>query len=143
VQHLSALDSCLIDGGFHVQQQFFPLFGPSLLKLLIQEDQFAQMVHITQAVLTGVAPIGLPAIMHAHAMEVCQDADGIQRFVTPFDMHPIVRQLLGRPHMHPVAFARYVQSRLILMQHRCLRERGFDLRFDRRETLGTALYQRL
>jgi hypothetical protein len=115
VQPLAALGSCLINGGFHVQQQLFHLFGPGLLKLFIQEDQFSQMVHITQAVLTGVAPIGLPAIMHAHSVEVFEDANGVQRFVTPFGMHRIVGELLRRAHMHPVALARHIQARFILM----------------------------
>src|SRR5712692_3734384 len=101
------------------------------------------MMHITQAVLTRVAPIGLPAIMHAHAVEVCEDTDGVERIVAPLGMHRIMREWLRRAHMHPVAFTRYVEARLILVQHRCSRERGFDLLLDRAEMFGTALHQRL
>src|ERR1700694_4496216 len=101
------------------------------------------MMHVAQPMLTGVAPIGLPAIMHAHSVEVCEDANGIQRFVAPFDMHCIVGELLRRAHMHPMPFASYIQARLILVQHRGSRECGFDLLLDRAEMLGTTLHQRL
>src|SRR5579872_2545757 len=70
MQRLAARGAGLIDGGFHVQQQLFHLPRPSLLELLMQEDQFAQVVDVAQTMLTGVVPIGLPTIMHAHSPEV-------------------------------------------------------------------------
>ena len=114
----AALGSRLLDGGFDVQQQRLSSGLPSLAAVLrAGRSVRADGARCTERVLTGIAPIGLPAIMHAHPLEVCEDADGVQRLVAPFGMHGIMRQLLGRTHMHPVPLACDIEARFILMQH--------------------------
>src|SRR5260221_9847318 len=49
-----------------------------LLILLLQEGQLAQVVDVAQRMAAlRVSPVGLPAVVDAHATVVGQDADGV------------------------------------------------------------------
>jgi hypothetical protein len=143
MQTSAALGTRLLDGGFAVQQQRLHLACPVLLVLFVQEGQIAQMVDVAQRVLTGILPIGTPAIMHTHSLKALKNADSVQGLFAPLGMDGIMRQLLGRTDMHPVPLACDVEARFILMQHVCLAQCGFDLLLHRFQLLGTALHQPL
>src|SRR5260221_7172464 len=138
-----ALDSRLIDSSFDVQQHGFHLARPVLLLLFMQKGQLPQMVNVAERMLTGILPIGTPAIMHTHSLEVLEDANGFQGLFAPLRMDGIVRQLRRRTDMHPVTLACHIQPRFILMQHLCTRERRFDLLLHCFQGLCTALHQGL
>ena len=82
------LGTGLLDRRFDVEQQRDHLVSPVLLLLFGQEGQFPQMVDIAQRVVTRILPVGLPPIMHAHAMEVREDADLVQRLFAAFSAAP-------------------------------------------------------
>lgn len=79
--------------------------------------------------------------MHTRASKPWQNADGVQRFLTPLRMHRVVGQLLGTGHMQPLPLTGDVQAGLILMQDLHVGQRLFDLLFHRLQGRGTALDQ--
>ncbi len=92
----------LFDGGLHRPQQRLERGRPALLVLLLQEGQLAQMVDGAQrvAAVRG-APVGLPAVVHAHPREVWQDAHGVGRLAPTLGVDGVVRQAAGAGHVRP------------------------------------------
>jgi hypothetical protein len=83
----AAFGSSLIDSDFDIQEQLFHLPSPVLLPLFVQKGQLTQMMHVTECMRASILPIRTPTIMHTHSLKVCQDANGVQRLFTAFDMH--------------------------------------------------------
>lgn len=100
-QYRFAFRASLLDLGFDLQEQFFQLFGPSLLVLLMDKGEFAQLLDIAQRMGTGVIQITGPAVMHADALEVRQNPYGIGSRFAAFRMMLIIGQLRGCRHMQP------------------------------------------
>src|SRR5258707_4555083 len=143
MQARATLGARLFDGGFALQEQLFHLLRPGLLLPSREEGQFSQMMHLTEGMQATELPVGTPPIMHTHPCKVCQDTDGVQGRFASFGMHSIVREPLGRTHMHPLALTRDVEARFILMQHGRMTQGGFDLLLHWFQGRGTPLYQRL
>ncbi len=69
---------CGGDGRFHLPQQGFQVAGPRLLQFFFDERQLTEVLDIAERMAArGGRPIGLPPVMHAHALEARQDADGV------------------------------------------------------------------
>src|SRR5260221_593092 len=143
MQARATLGARLFDGGFAIQEHLFHLLRPGLLLHFREEGQFSQMMHVTEGMQAAKLPVGTPPIMHTHPCKVCQDTDGVQGRFASFGMHSIVREPLGRTHMHPLALTRDVEARFILMQHGRMTQGGFDLLLHWFQGRGTPLYQRL
>ena len=63
MQALATKEAGLLDSGFALGEQPFHLSGPGLLLLFVQKSQLAQMMDVTERMLTGILPIGSKAIM--------------------------------------------------------------------------------
>lgn len=75
MQTAAALDLCLLDGDFAVQQQGLHAACPALQLLSVKERQLAQIMHVAQCVLTGIVPIRPPTIMHTHFLKALKNAE--------------------------------------------------------------------
>jgi len=69
--------------------------------------------------------------MHAHAMIGREDADGVGRFVSTLGVDGVVGQPSGTRHVRPRQLACSAHPRLVVMQHRRVGKRDFDLLLDR------------
>jgi len=75
------------DGLEHLQKELVQVFGPRLLMLLEEEDQFAQQVTFTEGVQAIVEPqIAGEEVMHEPTLEPGEDTDGFNGLLTAFEM---------------------------------------------------------
>ena len=77
------------------------------------EFQLAQMMGITTGMPALITRVGRPMIMHQHADERLQQAEGIQRLGTAFGMGKVGRQLCGAQDMPPVQLATDAHTGLV------------------------------
>ncbi len=78
-----ALFACVLGGFLHREQQVFELGSPNSSLLLGLKDQLAQHMDQTERMLTVIQEVRCPAIMDADAFEEGQDANGVQRLLSP------------------------------------------------------------
>jgi len=75
------------DGLEHLQKELVQVFGPRLLMLLEEEDQFAQQVTFTERVQAILeAQIAGEEVMHEPTLEPGEDTDGLNGLLTAFEM---------------------------------------------------------
>ncbi len=103
-----ALCPCFLGCRAHCTQHPVELPCPCVLVLLLQEGPFPQVMNIAERMTAGgVAAVAGPAVVHTHAVEVGQDADGVDGCASAFGMDGmdgmdgIVREARGTGHMRP------------------------------------------
>ncbi len=77
-------------------------FGPNLLMLLVEEDEFAQQVGVAEGMLAVVFEVEFPEVADGTALESGQDAGGIHGFGAAFLMGMIPSEHLGADGVEPV-----------------------------------------
>src|SRR3970282_207828 len=96
--------SGLSDRGLDVEQAVDHRVGPSLLVLLVYEDQFAQMMRVAQTVGAFVPEVRLPEVVNRPSEEIRQDADGLKGGGAAFGMDVVVGGVGRRGRMQPPQF---------------------------------------
>src|SRR5258708_29644571 len=109
----SALLPPLLGGGMHRKQQVFQVCRPLLLLMFGKVRQLAQQMGAAHTMLTIIAIVALPAVMHRSPGEPWPDADGLQRSTAPLLVLGQMRQKTRTIHMHPVQFATQPHSCLV------------------------------
>ena len=76
-----------LNGLEHFQKEIVQVFGPGLMMLLEEKDQFAQQVAFAERVLAVLeTQIAGEEVMHEPAGELGDDADGFNGLLATFDM---------------------------------------------------------
>src|SRR5262249_51672915 len=89
-----------------------------LRTLYFAEGQLTQMMDIAQCVATGpVRPVADPAVVHAHAAKVRQDADGTRRLCPALGVDGVVGEPVRAGHMRPGQSPPAAYAGLVTMQH--------------------------
>jgi site-specific DNA recombinase len=135
-QAAQALGPCRVGCRLHLAQQLLALRSPSLLVLLLQQGEFAQMVHVVPRMAAGsIGPVADPPVMHAHARmarrKVWQDANGRRRLPTTLGVDRIVDQVRRAGHVRPGEPARPAHPAVIMAQRPCPPPRGLERDLDR------------
>ncbi len=77
-----------------------------MLVMLLDKDEFTQMVGIAQTMVTlVVVKVGWPVVMHGCAPKLRQDTDVIHGLGSSLRMNGIVSQSGGTADMDPLEFA--------------------------------------
>lgn len=126
-EHRRAARAGLRDGSLDLDEQLFHLFGPGLSQLLVNEGQLAQVVGIAQPVIAGVAEIRRPGVVQRAPGEFRQDADLLGGLRPTLGVRAVVREQRRTSDVQPGAAPGDVESGLIEIGDRRLRDCLFDL----------------
>ena len=95
------------------------------------------MMGVAQPMLTLVAKVALPMIVHRHPGEVRQDGDVGKRLPPPLGVRRVVRQQPGARHVQPVQRAADAHPGLVKTRHRLPSDRLSDHLDHPRQALPT------
>ena len=129
----------LLARAFDFAQEVFHRLRPGLVALLDQRCQFAQMMHVAQAVCTRGLPRGGPGSRHGDPVQEGQNANLSRRCRAAFGMRGRVRQVRRTRHVQPGALSGDVQTGLIEMRHRRGLPAGFERGLELRQSRRTGL----
>jgi len=121
------------DGLAHGEQQLAHVSRPSLVKLLLDKDEFAQKMGIAQTVLTVEVEIGGPAVMDEAAPEAGEDVEVLQGCCAAVAVDAVPGQQRGGEVVEPVERARHAQAGLVGMEHWGLLEPAHQVGLEIRE----------
>jgi hypothetical protein len=124
---------------FHLQQQVFEFRCPGLLVLFLEKGQFAQMMDIAEGMRAQIPLVTGPAIMDTHSMELGKNAYLVHGLTASFGMDRVMGEGSSGSHMHPDPLASDIQARFVLVHDRNLLQSDFDLSFNWRQLLSTAV----